>query len=366
MLSLARNGLTEKQVSDALHARTGVRKVRFHFYIIRNGVRAGEMPAVSGNVRFSASDEIQRTASFEFMDESTVNWLTDQIQPVMEVDTQGGWAEFPLGVFVPSTPTRSADGDNLHYTVEAYDRTIFAKEDCIIDRAFYAQNTPYLDVVQQLLLSAGISDVQVTGSSLLLPTDREWDAGTSKLEIINTLLSEINYRPLSINAEGSAILAPYRSASADNITYRYRADELSVLHRPASSTTDFYNVPNIFVAVVSNADQETLRSVYVNDNPSSELSTVRRGRNIVSDLYKPDAIAGQDELDAYIQRIAFEQSQVYESVEITTALMPIHEANEILEIRHPEVSGIFEEVGWEMVLQAGGEMSHSLRRVISI
>lgn len=366
MLPLARNGLTAEQVSNALHAKSGSRTVRFRYYVIRNGIRAGEIPSVSGTVRYSADDEIQRTASFEFAGEPEINWLTDQIQPVMEIYAGGFWAEFSLGIFVPSTPTRNLAGKWVHYTVEAYDRTIFAKEDCVTDRTFYAKGTPYLDIVQNLILSAGILDTQSTASSLTLPTDREFDVGTSKLEIINTLLSEINYLPLSINSDGQAELIPYKEPNADSVTYAYRADDLSVLQSAADSVTDLYNVPNIFIAVVSNSEQNPVKAMYVNDNPASELSTVRRGRKIVSELYKPDVITSQEELDAYIKRIAFEQSQVYETANISTALMPIHEGREVLEIRHPELSGIFEEIGWEMSLQAGGVMTHSVRRIVQI
>ncbi len=366
MLPLARNGLTAEQVRDSLHAKKGNRRVRFRYYIIRSGIRAGVLPGMSGTVRYSAEDDIQRTASFEFSGEPAINWLVDQIQPIMEIQVDNIWTEFSLGFFIPSTPTRNAEGRHISYTVEAYDRTIFAKEDCITERVFYPKGTPYLDIVQQLILSSGISDIEVISSDLKLPTDREFDIGTSKLEIINTLLSEINYLPLSINAEGRAVLKPYQEPNADNVSYSYRADQLSVLHSPASSTTDLYNVPNIFLAVVSNPEQEPIKSMYINDNPASELSTVRRGRNIVSQLYKPDAITSQEELDTYIRRIAFDQSQVYEAATISTALMPIHEGREVLEIRHPELSGIFEEISWEMELKNGGNMSHSVRRIVQI
>lgn len=369
MISLERNGFSAAEVRNALHGRSGDREVRFRYDLIRNGVPTGQLPVLSGSVRYSAEDEIRRTARFELASVSPdgvqINWLTDLIRPCMLVRVGEGWAEFPLGVFVPSTPTRQA-GYSVTWTVEAYDRTIYAREDCIIDRAYWPAGTLYLDIVQSLLLSCGISDILSGGSRTALPTDREWDIGTGKLEIINTLLSEINYDPLYMNADGTAVLASYRQPSADGVTYTYRADELSVLSRDVSSVTDLYNVPNVFLAVVSNPEMEPMRAVYINDNPSSELSTVRRGRRIVSGIEKPDAIAGQEELDAYIRRAAFAASQVYETAWVQTALMPIHGAGEILEIRHPEISGVFEETSWEMELQAGGQMTHRIRRIVQI
>ena len=365
MLPLERNGIPASTVRDALHWRNGRRYIKFRYDLIRGGVPIGQLPVISGSVRYSAKDAIQRTAKFEMADDSRINWLSDLIKPYMMIQIDEKWVEFPLGVFVPTTPTKQS-GSSTILKVEAYDKTIYAREDCVVSRAFWAAGTSYLSIVQSLLTSVGLNDILVTSSTTVLPTDREWDIGTSKLDIINTLLSEINYIPLNIDAEGIAVLSPYRQPSADSVTYTYRADELSVLSQDVSSTLDLYCVPNVFIAVVSNPEIDPLQSIYINDNPESELSTIRRGRNIVSELYKPDAIASQTDLDVYVRRKAFEASQVYETVSVQTGLMPIHEAGEVLEIRHPSVNGIYEEIGWEMDLRIGGQMSHEIRRVVQI
>ncbi len=368
MKSLAMQDLTHEQVYNALHAKGGTREVKFRYDLIRNGVEQAEVDVISASVSLNCFNAINRTARFEIKGNQNINWLSDMIKPYMLVKIPfGKWIEYPLGVFVLSTPTKQTINNENYYEVEAYDKTVILKEDCIIERFFVAKGTKYIDAVENILLTANATDIMADGCDIVLPTDREFEIGTSKLEIINKLLSEINFNPVSVNADGIFILQKYVEPSVNNISYTYKDDELSVIYSDTTSEQDFYNVPNVFIAVVSNPElKQDYKSVYINNNPTSKLSTISRKRNIVSEIYKPDVISSQADLDEYIRKIAFEKSQVFEKLTFTTALMPIHERGEILEIRNNDVQGVYSETSWSMELSAGGEMTHEVRRVISI
>lgn len=347
----------------ALHARDGRREVRYRYELLRGGSVIRELSA-SGSITLDSGSEIGRTARFDIRDTEEIDWLRDLIRPVMEIRLpDGAWEGFPLGVFVPSTPAMQGNGCE----VEAYDRTVILREDCIIEPLFLAAGTPYLDAVNTVLVQAGTDPPEILEpSASKLPADREFEEGSSLLSIINTLLQEINYNPITCDAQGAFVLSSYVEPSAAGVTGSYEADALSVLMPEAQSELDAYGVPNVFRAVCSNPDIEvSYRSVYVNDNPASRLSTVARGRRIVSPLYQPDAIASQEELDAYIRRIAFQAAQVYEEVSFETLNMPLHEAREILYLRHPQAQGIYEETRWSMDLDSG-RMSHTARKLVLI
>lgn len=347
--------------------KSGSRQVSFRYAIIRDGAAvAGGIPVISASISHDSTAEIKRTARFEIGNDNRINWLTDCIKPYMRIVSDRNDAEYPLGEYLPISPTRNLD-DTVTYTVEAYDQSIILREDCLISRLYIASGTEYLSAVQTLLEGAGISRMTISPSSLTLPTDREFEIGTSKLEIINTLLAEINYNSVSVNADGVFVITPFVEPSVASITKQYYDGKLSVIGRPSTTDLDLYSVPNIFLAVCDNPDMTTsYRSVYTNDNPASPLSTVQRGRNIVSEIYRPDAITSQAALDDYIRRKAFEASQTYETVQFYTALMPEHEDREILDLRHPDFAGVYIEESWEMQLQAGGQMTHTARRIMSI
>lgn len=404
--------MTKEQ--DMLHARNGRRQIKFRYELVRAGVPKGTIPVLSASISHDSTAAIKRSARFELANDNRIDWLNDRIKVYLLVRNEDllsvsqipvsswgvvknnlktwgrvkkerwgtlragtvqaeahseVWNEYPLGLFIPSTPTRGFTATGVSYEVEAYDLTLILKEDCVIDRYYIAAGTPYLDAIAALLASAGILNVFIDPAAqmIALPTDREFDVGTSKLEIANTLLKEINYNTVSVDSSGVFRLSAYHEPSNINIKHEYRADKYSVIGSEASTIMDLFSVPNIFIAVVSNPElDEPMRSVYINDNPSSILSTVRRGRNIVSQIYKPDVIENQELLDDYIRRIAFEESQVYQETQFETVIMPNHEDLDVLWIEHPDFSGVFEEVGWSMQLAAGEKMRHTVRRVMQI
>ncbi len=387
-------------MTDALHARDGSRRVEYRYDILRGGIPAGTLDAESASINWSKDDAINRSMQLVVRSTEGLDLLSDRIRPVMrvlegrsyrgptwrEIHAAGRswrqihaarlswrqiseavqaehWDEYPMGVFIPTTPTYTKGGGARQAKIECYDVTVVLREDCIIERLFFAAGTEYLDAVTQILLSAGISRTQITPSSKTLLSDREFEIGTPKLDICNMLLSEINYNPVRSDASGSVILTPYVRPTMAQVKHIYRADDLSIIAPEITEETDLYNVPNVFIAVVSNPDLDAdIVSIYVNDDPTSPLSTVRRGRRIVSDIYQPDAIASQEDLDAYIGRIAFERSQVYQTATIQTAVMPNHGTGALM-INHPELSGVFEETSWSAELKQGGKMMHNVRRL---
>lgn len=412
--NIARNGFTEDQIMDALKARTGSFQTKYRFDLIRGGATIANLPA-SGSVRMDRNNEIQRTARFTIYGECGIDWMKDYIKPFIllrmpdksstkKIDIGGSWqnirgrmrnweqirnigatwwdikikikektiiseqfAEFPLGVFALSSPTRDFSAEGITYTVEAYDRTVILSEDCLTNRIYFESGTKYTDAVESIIISSGSSGPIITPSDLSFQSGREFEIGESKLKIINTLLSEIVYENLYADENGNFIVSPYKEPTPDNISISYRADDLSVIGVDVSTDLDTYGIPNIFIAIVSNPELSSdLRSIYINDNPASKLSTIYRGRKIVSELYKPDYINSQAELDAYIRRIAFEANQIQERVAFSTVPMPIHGISEILEIYHPDINGIYREESWEIQLEPGGKMTHEASRLVNL
>ncbi len=412
MIKPGRDGWTDEQILGAINAVDGMSEVRFRYDVLRGGVRRTSISG-DGSVSMDRFNDIQRTARFTLREE--IDWLRDEIKPYMllrmpdeqisaemfaetwgERDALGyewgafealgmDWdsidasvfgsnewekrfAEFPLGVFVPSTPTRNSSNAATSWAVEAYDRTVILAEDSLTAPLFIAAGTAYLDAAQSVLAGAGITQVMVISSvATQLPADRIFEIGDSKLKVINTLLSEINYNPIYCDADGVFVLSQYVEPSVAGVEFSYRADRFSVIGRDTSSDIDFYKVPNVFIAVCSNPDIATpLHSVYTNDNPASRLSTVARGRTITSEVYKPDAVASQGDLDAYVRRRAFEANQVYETLKFNTALNPLHERADVLEIQHPDATGVYVESRWTLTMAADGKMTHEARRLVSL
>ena len=343
--------------------RSGSRRVSFRYDILRGLVKNGEADCPSCSIKYDSESTIKRTASFTLSSAPGIDFLKDKLRAIMIIDGE----EFPVGTFVLSTPSLNQTAAGGSYSVEAYDTTIILKEDCFTERAYFEAGRKYSDVIGEIVLSAGITDYSIPQTVAVLPADREFELGKSKLEACNELLDEINYNPLIADETGRITTSKYVKPSAALISHEYYDDELSVISPELESEEDYYNVPNVFIAKCDNPElKQEYYSVYTNDNPGSKLSTVARGRRIVSEIYQPDYVESQEALDEYISRKAAEASAVFDKCSIKTALMPGHGYRDIVRIRCKGAAGIYVEKSWSLELRAGALMSHELVGVYQV
>lgn len=224
----------------------------------------------------------------------------------------------------------------------------------------------YTGVVDHILTEANLPK-KITPSNASIPVVKEWEAGTSKREIINDLLDAINYESLSFDEDGFAVVKPYVSPQVRGSEFTYRDDELSVMYPEVMQELDLFSIPNRWILTVSDPDRENIVVDFTNADPASPTSTVRRGRTITEFLSEQDA-SDEATLIEKASRLAFESSQVYEALEFDTGLMPIHSGNDVYTLVYDPlgVNGQYSEVSWDMDLSAGAKMTHRARRVISL
>jgi hypothetical protein len=367
MQSLARDGFTSNTVKRALHSPH--RRLSFRYELLDKDLRkkADLFTIKSGEVSHNAFATIKRTAKFTLVDNGEIDYLNDRIKPFVRLWVKDRWVDFSQGVFLLSSPTRSDETGKVIREIDAYDGLLVLEEDKFQDRYKIASGTTYYQAVIDILASAGITVYNIENTDKVLPKEKEFEPGKEKLYAINELLGEINYTPIHVDVDGIYTSSYYRSPSTSAVDYTYKDDELSVTFEGMSEELDLSFVPNKWVVVRTNSEEEPLFSVYTNDNPDSATSTVSRGRTIV-DYREIDDIADQNSLDAYTQRIAFNASQVYGKISFETAIMPMHDYADILEVDYSRLSikEKYSETSWSFPLDIGGRMKHEVRRVVNI
>jgi hypothetical protein len=369
MRPLAVGGYTSSEVRAALHR--GARSWRFRYERLDlNGRPIGELTNVlSATISNDATAKVKRTARFDIVDDGTVDFLSDRIKAYAGlVMPDGGVAEWPVGVFLLTTPPRASDESGVvTRKVDAYDLLQVLSDDRVIARYTVLAGARYMDAVGDLINTAGLFDVAITPSDAVLPTARDWDMGTPRLDIINDLLAAICYRSLFVDEEGVICARPYVTASARDPDYTYEADEESVLFPAITDKLDLFEIPNQWLIVRSEADSAPLTASWTNSNPDSPTSTVRRGRMIVHFESGVDA-ADQAALDGIVQRMAEEASQVYEEIDFGTGLMPFHGEYDVLELVYSPLGlyGKYLETQWSMEMAAGKQMTHTVQRMVEV
>lgn len=356
-----------------------IRNEQVRFKVLRHGADYGYLYAVSApTLRYRRGGEIKLSMQGEFRPaaydaagrEIEIDWLSDEIQPVLILDGR----ESNLAVLSPSTVAVQQSSTNKNISIEAYDRCWIVRDTKLEDVLHLSKNAKYIDVIEQRLTASGINTIVSTPSSIMLAEDRDFDIGTSNLTIVNDLLKEINYKQLYFNANGVAILEPQSSPKAENAkhilsTFRQevrdpRALGIVPLSLNIETKTDIYSAANVFVCSCANPDKSGIMIARAeNTNPQSPLSTVRRGRRIV-DYENVSNIASQEELQAYAEQRRDRSMISGDVITCETLLYPGFGVEEVISIQTDTLNDLCVETEWEMELKPGGRMKHVCEKVV--
>ncbi len=370
MLDLAIGGYNESEVKNVLNMSKGSREVAFSYALLdKNDIFMGWIDQIEGSISHDSTAEIKGTAKFKIAQKlaKEIDLSNDKIQPFYRLKMSNGWVEWPQGIYLLSSPTRTDKSvGNTMLDIDAYDKAQILLEDKFTSRYFISSGTNYVSAITTIINSAGLANVNITANNLVLPAASEFEIGYSKLAAVNDLLKAINYNSLTFNEQGFAVSAPYIEPIERAIEYDYQTNKDSVIKAGANQKLDIFNAPNVFVRYTSSPNS-ILRSEYINDNPTSKLSTVQRGRSVV-DVQSVDNIADQATLDAYTRREAIKAMQIYGTFNFSTAIMPHHTNLDCLRVKHGrlDTDNLFIEQSWSMNLQSGADMVHVLKGVIEL
>lgn len=341
-----------------------MRQVEYHVDVLRSGVPYGELAFVSGSpptVYASAADAVKMSLRGTFSARGDVDYLTDELRPRMIVDG----VSRNLGVYRVATRTRTMTATGGSDVIEAYDRGLLLSWCKLEQRDFWPAGTTYQSIVEHYLAAAGIVNALVIPTAAVLQSDREdWDIGTSYLEIINTLLSEINYNGVWFDLDGFARVEPYTEPSAANIAHTYGKNGVTLVSDAYQTEADIFNKPNVFICILENPEyDEPLVARAENNVPGSRLSIFSRGLRIPQ-VTVVQNIADAAALQAYADRLCFESMQESEYVDITTAGMPDHNIGDTVALQLGELAGIYRETEWQLSMTTGAVMRHKLQRLV--
>lgn len=338
-------------------------KHEYRMDILRNHVVIGEVSVTKCNVKFDCSALVQRGIQFS-ADLSRTAWnlsgltldlFQDRFQPVLIVDG----TEYPLGIYMVIAAPKTMNDRQDVTEIEAYDETMRLKQAALTSRTLFSAGTKYLAAVENMLVQTGFSDIIADDSTAVLTSDREFAVGETYLDTINTLLEEINFNAVWMDTAGAVHLSKKQNPVTPNFIYQ---DGDFNLIGSVKETTDLYDLPNVLVGVASNPDTKV--AMYykrVNDDPGSKISTVRRGYSVVK-KFELNSCPDEATLKNYIDQQYLESCQTTETVTIETPLQGGHLFGNMVQLQTKQIEGLYLETSWEMDLETGGTMKHTLER----
>jgi hypothetical protein len=337
--------------------------VSARYEILRNGGVLDTMysaaPAEIQNI--SASELKMSLRGTFYKPKKEVNFLTDRVRAILTING----VDYNKGVYIVTTTEDTGGTSGELVEVEAYSVLYLAKRSKIEGVYTIPAGTNYIDAVQTLLLESGITDYEAEPSTLTMATARQdWEEGTPRLEVINSLLSEINYNDAWVDTSGKVHLTKYKAPNSGNIKHTYKAGEYSVLTPEYKASTDIFEKANVFKCICDNPDlPEPLVAVAVNDDPNSIFSTVNIGARVLH-VERVDNVPDLETLQEKAENLRTKSMQTTQEVEFTTALMPGHETYDTVALGSGEITGIYAETEWRATMDAAGMMVHKGKRVI--
>ncbi len=325
------------------------------FYLVRDGVRREdlELLAVAApKIMMNRQASIKTSLSGRFQQLEGAKLLTDHI--VCVLDGQN------CGEFVVCGCVSHYDGDCVTWQIEAYDQAVLLSRKRLEQRFFAKAGSSYMELIQDFLTECGIFRLLADRCDEVLLCDRQWEMGTTYLDLVNELLEEMGFLPLWFDSDGYARLSAYCPLTVDNVEHIYRRGDCH-LASDCSSEWDVFDAKNVFVAVADSPYlDESMVASASNDDPNSPISTVHLGR-VMAEVMVLENVASQAALQAYAERVRDESMLSVEEVSFYTDLQ-IHQVGELLALEHPQLEGIYRETAWLMDFDEE-LMTHKGRRV---
>lgn len=249
-----------------------------------------------------------------------IDWLSARVQPWYSVAGHEPW---PLGIFLPSAPTAGYSPTGRRWSVELLDKLAILDQDKVDGSYSLPAGTNVTLAVQEVIMSAGEDRVAITASSETLTSGMVWEAGTSKLRIVNDLLASINYFSLRADGHGRYVAQPYTRPEDRELNWEFLEGARAIHSPDFTRDEDLASVPNKVVLVSSAAiDEPAMVGVATNEDPSSRFSYQSRGRWITHTEDLVEATS-QEVLDGLAARKLADLSAATATLSVEHAALPL-------------------------------------------
>lgn len=173
---------------------TGARSPRWVFELLNSAdepIRVLD-GVTGGGCEVSATTRLGGSADLSIVETGQgIDWMSHRVS--VSYDPGTGDAAWDVGVYMSTSPKEEHDGFNTVYDVSLLSKMAVVDEDTVETRFSVAAGANIIDTVMDLLDSTGETRVAVTESDKVLAGPMSHDPATSKLTIINDLLSAAGY-----------------------------------------------------------------------------------------------------------------------------------------------------------------------------
>lgn len=228
-----------------------------------------------------------------------------------------------LGTFLVQSPSYSFDGKIKNVTLDAYTPLLELKENPTPLGYSVLKDENILDTAYRIVREQVRAPVIKPQKDEVLNTNFIANLNDTWITFIRDLIANADHS-LALDDMGRIFFSPNQDAMSLQPIWTFDDSNSSILYPELSVDRDLYGIPNVVEVIYSNGN-EYYYGKAVNDDPSSPISTVNRGRQITHRESNPSLLGSpnQDRIQEYAENLLKEMSSLEYTVTYTHGYCPV-------------------------------------------
>ena len=228
-----------------------------------------------------------------------------------------------LGTFLVQSPSYSFDGKIKNVTLDAYTPLLELKENPTPLGYSVLKDENILDTAYRIVREQVRAPVIKPQKDEVLNTNFVANLNDTWITFVRDLVANADHS-LALDDMGRIFFSPNQDTMSLQPIWTYDDSNSSILYPELSVDRDLYGIPNVVEVIYSNGT-EYYYGKAVNDDPSSPISTVNRGRQITHRESNPSLLGNpsQDRVQEYAENLLKEMSSLEYTVTYTHGYCPV-------------------------------------------
>lgn len=228
-----------------------------------------------------------------------------------------------LGTFLVQTPSYSFDGKIKNITLDAYTPLLELKENPTPLGYSILKDENVLDTAYRIVREQVRAPVVKTQNDETLSSNFVANLNDTWITFVRDLIANANYS-LALDDVGRVLFMPNQDTMSLQPIWTYDDSNSSILYPELTVDRDLYGIPNVVEVIYSNGT-EYYYGRAVNEDPSSPISTVNRGREITHRESNPNLLGNpnQKRIQEYAENLLKELSSLEYTITYTHGYCPV-------------------------------------------
>ena len=228
-----------------------------------------------------------------------------------------------LGTFLVQSPSYSFDGKIKNITLDAYTPLLELKENPTPLGYSILKDENVLDTAYRIVREQVRAPVVKTQNDETLNSNFVANLNDTWITFVRDLIANAKYS-LALDDVGRILFMPNQDTMSLQPIWTYDDSNSSILYPELTVDRDLYGIPNVVEVIYSNGT-EYYYGRAVNEDPSSPISTINRGREITHRESNPSLLGNPNEkrIQEYAENLLKELSSLEYTITYTHGYCPV-------------------------------------------